>query len=68
MASLETRRLGRTEMKPTALGLGGGHLGYPGQSDENAVNTIRGAIESGINFVDTSPFYGVSERRFGLAL
>jgi len=68
MASLEIRRLGRTEMKPTALGLGGGHLGYPAQSDENAVNTIRGAIERGINFVDTSPFYGVSERRFGLAL
>ena len=68
MASLEIRRLGRTEMKPTSLGLGGGHLGYPGQSDENAVNTIRGAIERGINFVDTSPFYGVSERRFGLAL
>ena len=68
MASLEIRRLGRTEMKPIALGLGGGHLGFPAQSDENAVNTIRGAIERGINFVDTSPFYGVSERRFGLAL
>jgi aryl-alcohol dehydrogenase-like predicted oxidoreductase len=60
--------LGRTEMKPTALGLGGGHLGDPSQSDENAISTIRGAIERGINFVDTSPFYGVSERRFGLAL
>ena len=60
--------MGRTEMKPTALGLGGGHLGDPSQSDENAISTIRGAIERGINFVDTSPFYGVSERRFGLAL
>jgi len=68
LPSLEVRRLGRTEMKPTALGLGGGHLGDPGQSDNNAINTIRGAIEHGVNFVDTSPFYGVSERRFGLAL
>ncbi len=33
-------------MKPTALGLGGGHLGYPGQSDENAVNTIRGRLNA----------------------
>ena len=68
MPDLEVRRLGRTEMKPKALGLGGGHLGYPEQSDENAVATIREAIERGIDFVDTSPYYGVSENRVGLAL
>ncbi len=68
MPDLEVRRLGRTEMKPKALGLGGGHLGWPEQSDDNAVTTIREAIERGINFVDTSPFYGASEHRFGLAL
>ncbi len=68
MPDLEVRRLGRTELKPRALGLGGGHLGYPEQSDNNAIETIREAIERGINFVDTSPVYGVSERRVGLAL
>ncbi len=68
MAELETRRLGRTEMRPKALGIGGGHLGWDDQTDENAIATIRGAIERGINFVDTSPYYGISERRFGLAL
>ncbi len=68
MPDLEVRRLGRTEMKPKALGLGGGHLGFPEQSDENAVSTIREAIERGLNFVDTSPYYGVSEQRVGLAL
>gem|GEM_PF-3162916 len=30
MSGLEVRRLGRTEMKSTALGLGGGHLGESG--------------------------------------
>ena len=65
MFELEVRRLGRTEMTPRALGLGGGHLGYPEQSDENAVRTLREAIERGIDFVDTSPYYGESERRFG---
>ncbi len=68
MSELEVRRLGRTEMTPRALGLGGGHLGYLKQSDDNAVRTLREAIELGIDFVDTSPHYGESERRFGMAL
>ena len=68
MPNLEFRRLGRTEMKPKALGLGGGYLGDPAGSDEEAIRTIRGAIELGINFIDTSPYYGVSEYRVGLAL
>lgn len=68
MPDLEVRRLGRSEMKPKALGLGGGHLGWPEQSDENAIATVRRAIERGINFVDTSPDYGFSEQRIGMAL
>ena len=68
MTELETRRLGRSEMNVKALGLGGGHLAGPEQSDEVAIDLIRGAIERGINFVDTSPDYGLSERRIGMAL
>ncbi len=66
MSDLEVRRLGRSEIKPKALGLGGGHLGWPEQSNENAIATVRSAIEHGINFVDTSPAYGVSEQRIGM--
>ena len=68
MADLEVRRLGRTEMRPKALGLGSGYLGDPKSPDDQAVETIHEAIERGINFVDTSPEYGVSESRVGLAL
>ena len=68
MPDLDVRRLGRTEMRPKALGLGGGYLGDPERTDQEAVNTVRGAIEMGINFIDTSPYYGVSEPRVGLAL
>ena len=68
MPDLEVRRLGRTEMRPKALGLGGGYLGDPKSPDAEAVETIHEAIERGINFVDTSPEYGVSESRVGLAL
>ena len=68
MPDLEVRRLGRTEMKPKALGLGCGYLGNPKRPDEEAVTTIRVVIGRGINFIDTSPEYGVSEYRVGLAL
>ena len=71
MAELETRRLGRTEMKPKALGLGCAFLGSPQRVDEDgAIETVRYAIDQGINFVDTSAGYGggESERRVGLAL
>ena len=71
MVDLEVRRLGRTEMKPKALGLGGGYLGLPElMSEEEATATIREAIERGINFIDTAPPYGdgESERCIGLAL
>ncbi|MCZ6632588.1 MAG: aldo/keto reductase, partial [bacterium] len=71
MAELETRRLGRTEMKPKALGLGCAFLGSPQRvTDEEAVEAVRHAIDLGINFVDTSAAYGGghSERRVGLAL
>ena len=54
MTALEVRRLGRTEMRPKALGLGGGYLGDPERTDEEAVATVRGAIDMGINFIDTS--------------
>ncbi len=68
MPDLEIRRLGRTDMKPKSLGLGGGYLGDKTRPDNEAVSTIHAAIDQGINFVDTSPEYGVSEYRVGLAL
>ena len=68
MVDLEDRRLGRTEMRPKALGLGAGYLGDPERPNNEAVETIHEAIKRGINFIDTSPYYGVSESRVGLAL
>ena len=37
MPDLEVRRLGRTEMKPKALGLGCGHLGDAKQPDQDGI-------------------------------
>ncbi|MDA0708615.1 MAG: aldo/keto reductase [bacterium] len=69
MALLEIRRLGRTEMKPKALALGCAFFGPKDSvTDKDAVDGVRRAIELGLNYVDTSPLYGESERRVGLAL
>jgi aryl-alcohol dehydrogenase-like predicted oxidoreductase len=68
MTELPRRRLGRTEMRPRALGLGCAFFGQPYHTDEDAIEGVRRAIELGIDYVDTSPLYGESERRVGLAL
>jgi aryl-alcohol dehydrogenase-like predicted oxidoreductase len=68
MPELPLRRLGRTEMRVKAMGLGCAYFGAPYHTDQDAIEGVRRAIELGINFVDTSPLYGESERRVGLAL
>jgi len=69
-SGLTRNRLGRTGFYVTALGLGGAHLGRTpgGYSDELAVATVHRALELGVNLIDTSPMYGESQRRIGMAL
>ncbi|MSS70237.1 MAG: aldo/keto reductase [Candidatus Latescibacteria bacterium] len=68
MPVLETRRLGRTGMQPKALGLGCAWFGKADNTDRDTIEGVRRAIELGVDFLDTSPLYGESERRVGLAL
>jgi len=72
-SALAKRRLGRTGFAVTPLGMGGAHLGRiaPGSteySDDLAVAAVHRGLELGINVIDTSPMYGESQRRIGLAL
>ena len=62
------RRLGRTGLEVTQFSLGGAGIGMRAVTDEGAIETVRQALQAGINYVDTSPLYGESERRVGLAL
>lgn len=66
--ALLRRRLGRTGLEVTCLGMGGARIGGHDVSDDEAVEAVRRAITLGINYLDTSPLYGESERRTGLAL
>lgn len=59
--SLEKRRIGRTDLEVTTLGLGGATLAgifNPVPADQ-ARATIAHALDSGINYVDTAPQYGL---------
>jgi aryl-alcohol dehydrogenase-like predicted oxidoreductase len=53
-----------------AVGGGGWKFGWGNQEDRESIDTIRHAIESGINWVDTAPVYGLgrSEEVVGHAL
>jgi uncharacterized protein len=65
-----TRRLGKTNVQVSILGLGGSHIGYKTLPDDGAVSLVREAIDGGITFMDNSWGYhqGRSEERMGMAL
>jgi aryl-alcohol dehydrogenase-like predicted oxidoreductase len=62
------RRLGRTGVEVSLMGLGGAHLGVP--SEKDAIHIVQEAMDHGVTFLDNSWDYhgGESERRMGRAL
>ena len=68
MDLFEMRQIGKTDMRASALALGGGWLAPPDQDDSVGINLVRRALEMGINYIDTSPSYWESERLIGEAL
>lgn len=69
MTDLPTRTLGRTALQVTQLGYGAMELrGEPrGRpiSDEQAEDVLKAVVDGGINYIDTSIDYGLSEERIG---
>lgn len=61
---MRTRRLGKSELELTVIGLGTWAIGGPWQygwgpqDDDASVRTIRAALEAGVNWIDTAPIYG----------
>jgi aryl-alcohol dehydrogenase-like predicted oxidoreductase len=63
MSNLPTATLGRTGLEVTKLGFGAMEL-RAGRA-EIAGEVLNGALDAGINFIDTSPDYGESEELIG---
>ncbi len=69
MADLPTRQLGRTGLEVTMLGYGAMELRGAPQgrevSDEQSEAILNAVLDAGINYIDTSIDYGLSEERIG---
>ena len=69
---MKTRRLGQTDLHLPILSFGASSLGAEFRSVtlDEVVKSVHVALECGLNFIDTSPFYGrgMSEVLLGVAL
>ena len=71
-SALPVRTLGRTGLQVPILSFGASSLGqeFRPVALEDALNSVRVALDCGLNLIDTSPFYGrgMSEVLLGIAL
>ncbi|HMJ90330.1 MAG TPA: aldo/keto reductase [Candidatus Acidoferrum sp.] len=69
---MQTRPLGKTGLQLPILSFGASSLGQEFRSVkiDDALASVRTALDCGLNFIDTSPFYGrgMSEVLLGIAL
>ena len=69
---MKTRTLGKTGIELPILSFGASSLGQEFRSValDDALKSVQVALDCGINFIDTSPFYGrgISEVLLGVAL
>jgi aryl-alcohol dehydrogenase-like predicted oxidoreductase len=69
MSALPKSILGRTGLHVTRLGYGGMELRgtdhFPRLSPKEAGAILNGVLDTGINYIDTSPDYGYSEQLIG---
>ena len=69
---MDYRKLGKTDLNLSLVGFGGAALGgvFGNVDPGEGVRAVHLAVDSGINFFDTSPYYGITlaETRLGAAL
>lgn len=60
---MEYRQLGRTGLSVSALSFGASSLGsvFRAIDEKEGIKTVRAAVEHGINYIDVSPYYGLTK-------
>jgi aryl-alcohol dehydrogenase-like predicted oxidoreductase len=70
---MQKRSLGKTGIMVSEIAFGGVEIGLPYgvhkelMPQDAAINLLKAAVDSGINFFDTARMYGCSEERMGMA-
>jgi aryl-alcohol dehydrogenase-like predicted oxidoreductase len=62
---MEKRVLGKTGMNLTVLGYGGAEIGYRDVPEQTVDQLINGALDAGLNVIDTAECYIDSEEKIG---
>ena len=65
---MERRRLGKTDMVVSVLGFGGSEIGYERAGARTVARLLGGALDAGLNVIDTAECYEDSEALIGTAL
>ncbi|WP_017815765.1 aldo/keto reductase [Paenibacillus shenyangensis] len=60
---MKTRKLGSTGLEVSALSFGASSLGsvFRETEDQESIRTVHSAIDAGINYIDVSPYYGLTK-------
>jgi aryl-alcohol dehydrogenase-like predicted oxidoreductase len=65
---MEKRTLGKTGMDVTVLGFGGAEIGFRAVPTETVDRLINGALDTGLNVIDTAECYPGGEEKVGQAV
>jgi aryl-alcohol dehydrogenase-like predicted oxidoreductase len=65
---METRQLGKTDMRVSVLGFGAAEIGFEKASDETVSKLLADALDAGLNVIDTAECYLDSEKKIGRAV
>jgi aryl-alcohol dehydrogenase-like predicted oxidoreductase len=65
---MEKRQLGKTDMRVSVLGFGGAEIGFEEATPETVTQLLNGALDAGLNLIDTAECYVNSEEMIGQAV
>jgi aryl-alcohol dehydrogenase-like predicted oxidoreductase len=65
---MEKRQFGKTDMRVTVLGFGGAEIGFEGATQQTVTRLLNGALDAGLNVIDTAECYPGSEELIGQAV